>query len=344
MRFFNIDLHISVIADISNIFEMLGHTVDINYLSNHSWVFDKEPNNSFCINQSNWNYINEEMCDRFYNENKDKLDKYDGFIVTHIPALSLLYEKFNKPIIFVASTRYEYPFTTDIKRWNWFNNYVNDNKNIIPIANNLYDKWYCEQFLNKEFQYVSSLCEYTNSKYTGNNSKSLLTSKFLDINDESIIHKNKIGKYSWDQLADYKSIIHFPYNVSTMTIFENYSANIPLFFPSKELNMYLANRNLTLSELSYNQVLGLENKSIFKYKGDIDPNDYKSEFILNKSIELSDFYNQNMKHIITFDNIDDLKYKINNTNFKEVSEKMRTHNIDRKESILEGWKKILENI
>jgi hypothetical protein len=129
-----------------------------------------------------------------------------------------------------------------------------------------------------------------------------------------------------------------------MTIFENYSANIPLFFPSKELNMYLANRNLTLSELSYNQVLGLENKSIFKYKGDIDPNDYKSESLLNKSIELSDFYNQNMKHIITFDNIDDLKYKINNTNFKEVSEKMRNHNIDRKESILESWKKILENI
>jgi hypothetical protein len=343
MKFFNIDLHISVIADIENIFNQLGHTVDINYLSNHSWVFDKSPNNSFCINQSNWQGINQELCDRFYEENKDKLDHYDGFIVTHIPALSLLYEKFNKPIIFVASTRYEYPFTGDEMRWKWFNQFIDSNQNIIPVANNLYDKWYCEYFLNKEFEHIPSLCEYTNSKYTGSNNKNLLSSKFININSEQIVHKNNIGRYNWSDLSDYKSIIHFPYNVSTMTIFENYTSNIPLFFPSKEFTLELVKNNLTMSELSYNQVLGYPNKGILKYT-DIDPNDYKSESILRKAVDLSDFYNQNMKEVITFDNPDDLMYKINNTDLKQVSQKMKLHNIDRKELILDSWKKILNKL
>lgn len=343
MKFFNIDLHISVIADIEGIFEQFGHQVDINYLSNHSWVFDKSPNNSFCINQSNWQTINQELCDRFYEENVDKLDHYDGFIVTHIPALSLLYQRFNKPIIFVASTRYEYPFTGDELRWKWFNQFIETNQNIIPLANNLYDKWYCEQFLNKDFEHIPSLCEYTNSKYTGRSDKHLLVSKFININSQQIVHKNNIGRYSWSDLSDYKSIIHFPYNVSTMTIFENYTSNIPLFFPSKEFTLELAKNNLTMSELSYNQVLGYPNKGVLNY-GEIDANDYKSESLLRKSIDLSDFYNQNMREVITFDNPDDLMYKINNTDLKQVSQKMKLHNIERKELVLDSWKKILNKL
>ncbi|MCJ7767674.1 hypothetical protein MUP79_04735, partial [Candidatus Bathyarchaeota archaeon] len=35
---------------------------------------------------------------------------------------------------------------------------------------------------------------------------------------------------SW---IDDKGIIHMPYECSTMSIFEQYSANVPLFFPSK---------------------------------------------------------------------------------------------------------------
>ena len=343
MKFFNIDLHISVIADIENIFNQLGHTVDINYLSNHSWVFDKTPNNSFCINQSNWQSINTQICEQFYNQNKNKLDKYDGFIVTHIPALSLLYEKFNKPIIFVASTRYEYPFTGDVNRWRWFNQYIESNQNIIPLANNLYDKWYCEQFLSKKFEHIPSLCGYTNSEYNGNGQKHLLASKFIDINSEQIIHKNKIGKYEWSDLCNYKSIIHFPYNVSTMTIFENYTSNIPLFFPSKDFTFELSKNNLTMTELSYNQVLGYINKGHLT-NNQVDPNDYKSDKILKNAIELSDFYNQNMREVITFDNSEDLMYKINNLNLKQISQKMKVHNIERKESILDSWKKILNKL
>lgn len=340
MKFFNIDLHVSVIADIEKIFNDLGHTVDINYLSNHSWVFNKEPNNTFCINQNNWKNIDKKMCDDFYSQNKSKLQEYDGFIVTHIPAISLLYEKFNKPIIFVASTRYEYPFTNDHNRWHWFNNFINNNDKIIPVANNLYDKWYCEQFLDKEFEYIPSLCEYTNSTYK-NGHKSFLYSKKLNILNKDIINKDLIGKYTWNSLFKVKSMIHIPYNVSTMSIFEQYTANVPLLFPTKEYLFKLCKENLTFTEISYNQVLGLKNKSVINYKH-IDPNNFLDDELIYKSIELSDFYND-MKFITYFESIEDLNEKMS-IDFNTISENMKIYNETRKYNIYKKWENIINKI
>lgn len=340
MKFFNIDLHISVIADIEKIFKELGHSIDINYLSNHAWVFNKQPNNDFIINQLNWNNLDEEMCELFYRNHKNELDKYDGFVVTHIPMLSLLYEKFKKPIIFVASTRYEYPFTKDLIKWNRFNNFINENEFIIPVSNNLYDKWYCEQFTNKEFQYIPSICEYTNSKYNPIINKNILFTKGFNVNLPNIINKNNLGRYSWNDLFSYKSIIHIPYNVSTMSIFEQYTANIPLFFPSKNFLIQL-NNNFFFTELSYTQVLGCENNSVVNYRGEYDPNNINDSRLIKKAIELSDFYN--FPHIIYFDTIDDLKVKLN-SNLIEISKKMKEFNSEKKNDVYNSWDSLIKKI
>ena len=121
MKFFNLDLHISVIADIKNIFLDLGHEVDNWTLSGHSWVFGKERDTVEHVNEKTWRNITPDMCDKFYNTYKHQLDQYDGFIVTHTPCFSMLYEKFDKPIITVASTRYEDPFSNKMVEWIKFN-------------------------------------------------------------------------------------------------------------------------------------------------------------------------------------------------------------------------------
>lgn len=340
MKFFNLDLHISVIADIKKIFNDLGHQVDVNYLSNHSWVFNQQPCNRYTVNQTNWKNVNLSMCEEFYEKHKTELEKYDGFIVTHIPMLSLLYEKFNKPIIFVASTRYEYPFTQDKERWKWFNNYINENENIITIANNLYDKWYCEQFLNRNFDYIPSLCEYTNAKYNPKNNKSILFSK-QNINIPNTINKNLLHNYTWKDLFSYKSMIHIPYNASTMSIFEQYSANVPLFFPSKNLIMKLIDNKIAYSEVSYNQILFSESKSVVEYKNEIDPNNINEKKLFLKIIELSDFYN--FPFISYFETIEELMDKLNE-DLNEISHKMSKFNEFKKKRTYEDWSKILDKI
>jgi len=73
----------------------------------------------------------------------ESFDDYDCFIACYPPAFSLLYEKFDKPIIAVAATRYEHPFSGDQDRWGWFNEKLIamiDSGQITPVSNNKYDK------------------------------------------------------------------------------------------------------------------------------------------------------------------------------------------------------------
>src|SRR5438034_1396010 len=99
MKFYNIDCHASVIADIKYLFNKLGHIVDHKSLSGHRWLFNWEPLKSNVLNEWNWKTIDQSMCDRFYDENKKELEKYDAFIVAYPTVFLKLFEKFDKPII-----------------------------------------------------------------------------------------------------------------------------------------------------------------------------------------------------------------------------------------------------
>jgi hypothetical protein len=48
-----------------------------------------------------------EMINSFQNEYDNILSKYDAFIVTSAPVYAMLYEKYNKPIIIINSTKYD---------------------------------------------------------------------------------------------------------------------------------------------------------------------------------------------------------------------------------------------
>jgi hypothetical protein len=338
MKFFNIDLHISVIADIKNIFESMGHQVDSLSLSGHSWVFNKNNNDTKIINAQNWKNIDESMCDQFYETYRDLLKSYDAFICAYPPAFSLLYEKFNKPIIVVAATRYEYPFTNSFHKWTYLNKYLK-NKNIIKIVNNKFDKRYCELFTNSDWKYIPSLCDYTGVKYNKKQNKSILFSKKLNINN--LINKDFLGKYSWKDLYSYKSIVHIPYNYSTMSIFEQYTANVPLLFPTKKLLLQLFMQFLAMSEISFRQILGLKPESLFNnFK---DPNIYSNINTFYENIDLCDFYDSEWMPFITyFNKIEDIENIIENLNCIEISANMTLKNIERKQKIYSLWKEVLD--
>lgn len=315
MQFFNIDCHISVISDIKNIFESLGHKVDHWSLSGHRWVFDFQECKSPIINSSNWMNLDEEMVDNFYATHKKFLDKYDGFICTHHIHFLKLFEKFNKPIIVVASTRYEYPFTNDKARLDWLEDSLKSNKNLILIANNEFDKKYCEHFLGNEWQRIPSLCDYTKAEYKPIKEQYILFSKFNIQTSSNVIHQNQLGKYTWEDLYSYNGIIHLPYNVSTMSIFEQYQAGVPLNFPSLDFAMELINSGVSIfSEITF-------------------PNNQRDRqreiFLTKKWLQYSDFYNGTIK-CNYFDS------SFNLTNSVKV--------LKNKDLIYNKWQSILEKI
>jgi hypothetical protein len=351
MKLFNLDCHISVIADLKKIFEDLGNEVTSWSLSGHNWVFDKNPTQVDIINQNTWRNLNKKMCDKFYERYKDELSEYDGFICTYPPAFSMIYEKFNKPIILQIPIRYEIPFNSNPNKWNEFNEYLRkgiDSGIIIPVANSEYDKKYFEFFIGRNCNLIPSICEYTNTKWNPTKNQFLYSSRLpITFKTDIIVNKDDLGRYKWEDISNYKGVIIIPYNCSTMSIFEYYTSGIPIFCPSKSFmkELYIKYGYYVLSELTWNKTFGLSPGSSINCDSSMDPNKYDDSEIMSRWIEYSDFYNEEwMPHIVYFDSMDELFQKLLNTNLSEIHTKMMDFNKIRKEKIYNLWKKTLEKI
>jgi hypothetical protein len=365
MKIFNLDLHISVIADIQQIFENLGHQVTSWNMSGHNWVFNRSPAKIDVIstdelNPSHWSFINQEMCDRFYNRYKEELSCYDAFLVTYPPSFSLLFEKWEKPIIIVAPIRYELPFSNRKDDWLKFNEFIKngvDSGKIKLVGNNKFDCEYGKYFTDREWTHIPSLCEYTGVKYNPSIDKFLYYSR-LDyskcLGGNAI--PNLIDKYSalgsnykWENLVKYKGVVGVPYCPSTMSIFEFYTQNMPLFFPSLSLMKTLRQNypEKVICESSWNQTWNMPSGSIIR-SGENDPNDFANIDIFMRWIKLADFYDSEwMPYIQYFDKWETLRddlARMNVDDFSNISNNMNEYNKIRKQKVYEKWIALLESI
>jgi len=356
MKIFNLDCHVSVIADLKKIYEDLGHEVTSWSISSATWIFGNQPSNVDVINQSNWHGLDKNMIDAFYERYKDELSIYDAFLCTYPPAFCLLFEKFNKPVILQIPIRYEVPFQNSPQKWNQFNEYLRnkiDEGMVIPVSNSEYDKKYFEFFVKRECKLIPNICEYTNSKYNPQRQQFLYSSRLpIQFDKNLVVDKSSLGKFEWVDLYKYKGIIIIPYNCSTMSIFEYYTANLPIFCPSQDFMMKLYQNypSQVLSEISWNRINTGYNParvpgSIIECDSDNDPNQYNNFENMKNWISFSDSYNKQwMPHIIYFDNLNDLNVKLNQTNLEEVSKNMEAFNSDRKQKIYSLWNEILNKI
>ena len=355
MKLFSFNLHIAVISDITNILkDLYGDKVEIIdwNISDQYWLFYKDRKDVKHINQQTWKNIDQDMINRFVNEYQDYLSQFDGFIVTHTPVFSLLYESFNKPIFMINSCRYEQPFSfkenNDIRKWYNLNiklKQMHEKGQLIVISNNKADQEYLRIGTGIESMYIPSLCLYTNAKYNPH------TDKYIVYSDSPFLRKTEAmipryyfsgHHYTWEQLYTCRGIIHMPYEISTMSIFEQYSANIPLFFPSKNfIKQLVATGNYFLCSRYIKFDSHLKLQKVFPKNLEPAMNDVSW---INWWIDKSDFYRDDcdMQHIIYFNSMDELDYLLNTIDTRVISERMRQHNIIRKNKVYNSWKEIMD--
>lgn len=349
--FFNIDLHCSVIRDVENIFNQLyGKQIKINSnsISGHSLLLlNKQSSTKYFLTNQNWKFISPEFIKLFYVKHKTELEKYDGFIVTHTPSFALLYENFKKLIIIVNSTRYEQPAShnSSIEQWKFIDDGLKrlySKGLLIVISNNLYDQLYIKTAIGIESTLIPSLCEYTNTKRLENLNMNKLFCIYSSqknpikiIEGIKLLNIQQIKPYTFETLSKFTGIIHIPYEISTMSIFEHYTMNIPLIFPTKEFLLKMFNSNELNVYGSYS--------ALFNFNS--NPSSLDSLLKDNwfeKMLLYADFYNEEYFPYITyFDSFQDLESKLNSVDFDEISDKMKEFNKSRKDKILNLWKKIL---
>jgi hypothetical protein len=355
MRLFNIDFHISVILDIENIFSDLGHSITDISLSDHAPIVGKKKEFIPDISNGKWiEYFTTDFAKQF-NSRHPELSNFDGYISTYPPLFSILYLGYDKPSFVHIPIRFDYGIHSNAPS---MRNTIStmqkaiESKKLIVTANNKYDAHYFNFLTGTTPEHIPSLCAYTSLQYNpGLHSKNVLiyAEKRLDKSkiDFSYDLKNNLPHgYKWNELLKYKAIVHFPYQLSTMSIFEHYTANIPLFFPSEELihRLYLSGQDV-LSQVSNYQLWNSSPKTVIPYNGDIDLNNYKDPATIWEWLQYADYYDQDwMPHIQYFDSFEDLNSMIRTTDFQKISDNMKLTNIDRKQKIYSAWRMKLNEI
>lgn len=356
MKFFNIDCHISVIEDIKFILNKLGHEVNDLSVSGHAAVMGKKRvhirlKSGYEIDGCNT--ITREIGKDFYETFKEQFAQYDGFICCYPTEFCILYELFNKPIIIVNCIRYEHPFTRFKSNWDELNDVIQNlkNKNLLHwICNNKGDVEYTKFYTNIVGTWIPSLCEYTKTTYNPTINKYLISNRTpltsLQLNNNAI-HIHNIPKrgrwFTWQDKSRYKGVIHIPYHNGCMTIFEEYTSNIPIFFPSKKFGKELLKNNKMFGDLTFYRYYNL------KEPDDVNnPNSLRNEKILNMWFDTCDFYdNENMPHVYYFDSIEHLNYLLNSLTLEELvetSNKMKEFNTKRKEMVYSKWSKVMDSL
>lgn len=335
MKGFNLDLHISVIADVKGIFSRIDPSINIVdwSLSGHTWVFNKQPTTTQHITADTWKDLTMERIQAFQTEYNDFLEQFDFFVVAHPNAFILLYERYGKPIIMVNSCRYDMPYcwtnnTYMLRELNACIKRLHDKKLLTVISNNKADREYMMKAIDTLAPtVVPSLCLYTDMKWRNEEqTKFLVYSRNSPIPPHPlIVSLNSLGTFSWNSLMNYRAIIHFPYEISTMSIFEQISSGIPMFFPSKN---YLMNMSL---------------QSMYWQHTSIQPPSYFNGLNQSFWVENADFYD--FKFVYFFDSVRDLIKQLETFNEpSHVLDQRMAWLHERKQLVFEQWTNITSHI
>lgn len=348
MRFFNLDCHISVIEDLKLIFASIGHTIDSWSISGHNWVLGRQAALPEVINADSWRSLDQQMINRFNDKYRSTLSSYDGFVCTYPPAFAQIFAEYKKPIIVHIPIRYEVPYSNNSSKWHSLNRFLVDgiaNGQIIVTANSIYDQKYFAAFTGISPIHIPSLCEYAGYRYAPKNDCFLLSSR-IGISIPNLVNISSLGRYKWSDLAAYKGVVVIPYNASQMSIFEYYTACMPMFAPSIEFlsSLMYDHRDQVMAELSWNKIFGLPPSSVISPFGP-DPNNYVNLDIMHEWAAYSDIYDeQNMPYITYFDNFRDLEHKLSQINLQAISGLMRLFNKEKKQRVINSWKYILDTL
>lgn len=267
------DLHISVIAD----FKSANPDIEVVdwCLSGHAWVMNRKQDIPKVINPNTWMNLNEKMIRDFQREYDTFLSSFDGFITGHVMAFAMIYEKYNKPILAINSCRYDMPFcfTKDIQMREKFHQCLDRIRDrLVIVSNNKGDQSYTLTGTGIQPLYNPSLCLYTNTTYQPTKSTFLCYSGSTP-SHPLVTQKHEIPKpYKWNDITSYRGIIHFPYEISTMSMFEHFTAGCPLFFPSKaylQSNPHIQTMSAYWGEQVPNELSSFKDLDVWIENGDM---------------------------------------------------------------------------
>lgn len=324
MKAFCMSVHISVIQDLKIAYPDIEITDWC--MSGAAWIMKRHTDIPKIINHNTWKQITPQMIAAFQAEYDGFLRQFDMFIVAHPSVFAMVFEKYNKPILMINTTRYDMPFcySSDIKNLELYRNCLrrlSTEGRLHIVSNNRADQYYLQKGCGLDSIIIPSLGLYTNVQYKPTKPQFLLYHGSLP--DNPLVAKRP-QNHEWSEITSYKGLISIPYEVSLMSLFEYFTAGVPLFFPSREF--WKANNDLC---------------SVLWYWHDRLPEDLAEFKDMKLWIDMSDLYSTlQSPNTYYFDSYDHLFRLLESFEYKDDRAFRQTH-ID---TVKREWRRVFQKI
>jgi hypothetical protein len=307
VKLLNIDLHIAVIEEVSKYFSpgktnLTRFSLSIhNHLQRPAHLWAEDP--VAIVNHASWKELDKSKISKFQKRYRRLLRAFDGFVVTYPTTFIDLFALTNKPILAVAATRYEAPYTVSEAKWDEFNvslaSRVNSGQ-VTLIANNKGDADYIKFFTGLDVPVFPSLCG-------GKPSWSGLAGRRVTLAKDSRLSSSVANRtqglyepiqslgqpYKWTDLMSCLEVFVIPQNISTMTLFELATAGMPVVVPGRGLFREMKESFFgVLDELTFSEINGVEAGGKFGEAG--SPANWKDHNYLDWWLDRSDFYDREL--------------------------------------------------
>lgn len=316
---FNIDCHISVIADLKKGFESKDKVKLVSWsLSSHNFVFRKffvEADPVFSLDGEKWRDLSEDRIGAFSAHFSRFLSCFDGFVVTYPTSFVRLFSHLEKPVLVVIATRYEHPYSRDADNWKSLDRELlklHAMGLLVLVANNRGDSEYATHFLKIEIPVVPSVCDYipklkrlqplVKVVYAPSKALEKKVAEVLGINWVSA--REYLGeKYSWAKLSHVSAVFYVPQNSSTMTLFELATLGIPTIVPDASLIRSLSDLSAgAMAQLSFRRPTeALARQEEIGFPGADQSTDAFKNWWYSRADFLNDELMPNVQLVTTFD-------------------------------------------
>lgn len=303
LRLFNLDLHASVVEDLAHNLLATPAKLTRFSISNHNHIarlplWSSDPVS--VINNRTWKQLDSSRISKFQRRYKKFLGTFDGYIATYPPAFFELFRHTDKPILAVAATRYEAPYTNSPSKWEEFNESLGSavvDGQLTLVANNQGDADYLKYFTGLEVKVIPSFCGGKET-WTGKCGQRVTLAKdgrlrnFI-MNETGGTYKpiDSLGvPYKWRDLMGCLEVFVVPQNISTMTLFELATAGVPVAVPGRELFRELKGTfSGVLDELTFAEI---QNVHVSSDEG--NPANWRGKNYLDWWLERADFYSKDL--------------------------------------------------
>jgi len=362
------DYHITPIMDIKSLLSPIGVKVIDKSLSYHCGKSNTCAKGLRVINRENGMRLSPIQIEQFYQsyKNDPEMKQVTVFVCALPVSMCEAFLKFNRSMIVWATIRYEQG-RPEPQKWQELNSNllsIYHNPRGILAANNEYDAQYMKYFLGVEPTVIPNYCAYLlRSSYKPSRKQFLvspihsteLSDKFYRELDEALMCQSSshvllplrqmYPQYLFSDLAAHPAMVYIPYQVSMVSLTEQYRMNIPLFFPSIDLLTHWQLEFQVVRQRTWDGYMMKRphrSRILGKLPQVPDPNDDTDEGAIKYWLQYADFYQ--WPHIVYYSSMDDLVRKLATSNLTMISNNMAAYNVKTRLLIKNTWSDILLRI